>query len=222
MGIMNWASAATGTAIALALTGALDKDGFPRAAAWEQSKPVHFDADWQGNNGDPLRATEVRVLWTRETLFLRFKCRYQSLTTFAESDEPSGRRYQLWDRDVAEVFLQPDLSSPHRYWEFETSPNGMWIDLDIDLDKPPGHKGNPQSRMKSRVNVDKKEKVWTAEIALPMEKLAPNFDPQTDWRVNFFRVEGPAEPRFYSSWQPTGTPKPSFHVPEAFGKLSFR
>jgi len=39
--------------------------------------------------------------------------------------------------------------------------------------------------------------------------------------VNFYRVEGAAEPRFYSAWQPTGTPAPNFHVPEAFGELVF-
>ena len=218
---MSWALAATGTAIALALSAALDKDGFPPPKAWEQAQPVRFDADWQGKNADPQRNTEVRLLWTKETIYLRFQCRYRDLTTFADSD-PDGRRYQLWDRDVAEVFLQPDPSSPHRYWEFEISPNGMWIDLDIDLDKPPGHRGNPQSGMKSRVHLDEKQKLWTAEIALPMRKLVPKFNPQTDWRVNFFRVEGPAEPRFYSCWQPTRTPQPSFHVPEAFGKLNFR
>lgn len=218
---MGWASAATGTAIALALSGALDKDGFPSPQAWEQAQPVLFNADWQGKNTDPERSTEVRLLWTKETVFLLFECRYHALTTFSDSD-PDGRRYQLWDRDVAEVFLQPDPATPHRYWEFEVSPNGMWIDLDIDLDKQPGHKGNPRSGMKSRVRVDEKQKIWTAEVALPMRNLSPNFNPQTDWRVNFFRVEGPTEPRFYSSWQPTNTPKPSFHVPEAFGKLSFR
>src|SRR5262245_59532324 len=218
---MNWASAATGTAIALALTGTLDKDGFPRASAWGHAQPVRFDADWQGKNGDPDRSTEVRLLWTNETLFLRFECHYRELTTFADSDR-DGRRYQLWDRDVAEVFLQPDPASPHHYWEFEVSPNGMWIDLDIDLDKQPGHRGNPQSGMKSRVHLDEKQKTWTAEVALPLRTLASNFNPRTDWRVNFFRVEGPTEPRFYSSWRATNTPKPSFHVPEAFGKLSFR
>jgi Carbohydrate family 9 binding domain-like len=218
---MSWASAATGTAIALALSGALDHDGFPTQEAWAKAQPVQFDADWQGANSDAQRKTEVRLLWTRDTLFLRFRCGYRNLTTFSDSD-PDGRRYQLWDRDVAEVFLQPDPSAPHRYWEFEISPNGKWIDLQIDLDKPPGHQGNPGSGMKSRVILDEKQKNWTAEIALPMRNLAPAFDPKKDWRVNFFRVEGPTEPRFYSSWRPTNTAKPSFHVPEAFGRLCFQ
>jgi alpha-galactosidase len=218
---MSFASAATGTAIALALSGALDQEGFPTAEAWAKAQAVQFDADWQGANSDAQRETEVRLLWTRETLFLRFRCRYRNLTTFPDSD-PDGRRYQLWDRDVAEVFLQPDPADPHRYWELEISPDGKWIDLDINLDKPPGNKENPHSGMKSRVYLDQKHKIWTAEIALPMRTITPMFDPKADWRVNFFRVEGPTEPRFYSSWRPTNTPKPSFHVPEAFGKLSFR
>ena len=210
------ASAAEGTAIVAALSGTPDRRGFPPEEAWNSAPPISFDADWKGENGDPLRETEVRLLWTRETLFLRFRCRYRDLTVFPDS-EPDGRRYELWDRDVAEVFLQPDSSKPDRYWEFEVSPNGMWIDLDI----APGEKRNPHSGMKSRVRVDEGHKIWTAEIALPMTSLTTGFDPSATWRANFFRVEGPTEPRFYSSWQPTGTPHPNFHVPAAFGKLRF-
>lgn len=213
---MTLASAAAGTAIALALSGALDDQGFPLQDAWNAAAPIVFQTDWKGENADPLRQTELRLLWTRETLFLRFRCWYRDLTVFPDS-EPGGRRFGLWDRDVAEVFLQPDPSKPYRYWEFEVSPNGMWIDLAI----APGEKRNPHSGMKSRVRVDEAHKVWTAEMALPMNSLAPGFDPSATWRVNFFRVEGPNEPRFYSSWRPTRTPQPNFHVPAAFGKLHF-
>ena len=63
--------------------------------------------------------------------------------------------------------------------------------------------------------------LWSAELAIPMRALTAQFDPATEWRVNFFRVEGPREPRFYSAWRATNTPAPNFHVPEAFGKLRF-
>ena len=43
-------------------------------------------------------------------LWLRFRCRYRTVTVFADS-EANGRRDQLWDRDVAEVFLQTDPSA---------------------------------------------------------------------------------------------------------------
>ena len=157
------------------------------------------------------------MLWTRENFFLKFRCRYRTLTVF-EGGDSDGRRDQLWDRDVAEVFIQPDPSQPRHYLEFEVSPNGMWIDLDIS----PSGKRDPKSRMKSRVQLNESERLWDAEIALPMRSITEHFDPWSEWRINFFRVEGATEPRFYSAWQPTFTAQPNFHVPEAFGKLRFR
>ena len=189
---------------------------FPSVHDWNLAQPVRFGSDWQGKNEDPGRETEVRLLWTRETLYLNFRCRYRTLTVFPDG-AINGRRDRLWDRDVAEVFLQTDPAQPRRYWEFEISPNGMWIDLDIS----PDGKRDPKSGIKSRINLDESEKVWTAELMLPMHSLTNHFDPSAEWRVNFFRVEGPAEPRFYSSWQPTHTPQPNFHVPAAFGTLRF-
>ncbi|MGB6667368.1 MAG: carbohydrate-binding family 9-like protein [Candidatus Acidiferrum sp.] len=206
----------TGTAIAKQFVGRIDAEGFPADAAWENAPPIQFDRDWQGNNADPLLATEVRLLWTKDALYLRFLAHYRGITVFSDA-EPSGRRDHLWDRDVAEVFLQPAGSDARRYKEFEVSPNGFWIDLDI----APGEKHDLQSGLKRRVRADEKNKTWSAELALPMKSLTANFDPAVDWRVNFFRVEGASELRFYSAWRPTGTPAPNFHVPECFGKLQF-
>ena len=97
---------------------------------WQNAIPIAFSTDWQGNNADPGRETEVRILWSRQYLYLRFECRYRELFVFEDSD-PNGRRDHLWDRDVAEAFLQPDPSRERFYREFEVSPNGMWVDLDI-------------------------------------------------------------------------------------------
>ena len=81
------------------------------ATEWTRAKPVVFSADWQGKNADRSRETSVRVLWTAKSLYLRFECRYHELYVFEDS-EPNGRRDHLWDRDVAEVFLQPDPGHP--------------------------------------------------------------------------------------------------------------
>jgi hypothetical protein len=204
------------TAVAAGLRFAADAHGFPPAAAWEIAHPVRFDADWQGKNADPQRATEVRLLWTPNTLYLKFISNYRSITVFSDS-ESSGRRDQLWDRDVVEVFLQPDPSNQRRYKEFEVSPNGFWIDLDI----ADGGLQDLKSGLHRRVSVDELSKTWTAELAIPMNSLVAPFDRHATWRVNFYRVEGNAEPRFYSAWRPTNTPKPDFHVPERFGYLKF-
>jgi alpha-galactosidase len=204
------------TAVATFFQGVLDSVEFPRAEDWEDAEPVRFDSDWRGENSDPRRATEVRLLWTTETLYLKFVAHYRVMTVFEDS-APNGRRDKLWERDVVEVFLQPNPQEIRRYKEFEVSPNGFWIDLDISS----GALKDLKSGLKRRVFVDEPARVWTAELAIPMESLIQHFDSQEIWRVNFYRVEGPTEPRFYSSWQPTNTPQPNFHVPERFGHLKF-
>jgi hypothetical protein len=204
------------TAVAVRIVEPADAAGFPQQSSWEAAQGVRFKADWQGKNADPGRETEVRLLWTPETLYLQFRAKYRVLTVFADA-EANGRRDQLWDRDVAEVFLQPNASDRTRYKEFEVSPNGLWIDLDI----APGEKRDLKSGLLRRVTLNEASKTWIAELALPMNSLVERFDPAATWRVNFYRVEGAREPRFYSAWQPTGTPAPNFHVPEKFGKLVF-
>jgi len=183
---------------------------------WSTTPPAVFSADWQGKNPDELRETTVRALWSQEELYLRFECRYRDLYVFADSD-PDGRRDQLWDRDVVEAFLQPDPSRDHYYKEFEVAPNSMWIDLDIF----PGGRSDLKSGMKRSVYLDRQAHSWNAELAIPMKSLTERFDPEATWRVNFYRVEGQAEPRTYLAWQPTNTPQPNFHVPSAFGRMKF-
>jgi alpha-galactosidase len=204
------------TVVAVRMRLAPDVEGFPSASAWMAALPVRFAADWTGKNPDAARETEVRVLWSPETLYLRFAAKYQLITAFADS-QPNGRRDQMWERDVAEAFLQPNGSPAKSYKEFEVSPNGLWIDLDI----APGEKRDLKSRLRRRAAIDEQRKIWYAELAIPMRSIAPNFDPSHKWRANFYRVEGATEPRFYSAWRPTRTPQPNFHVPEAFGGLIF-
>src|SRR6202158_1747834 len=204
------------TAVAVRMTELADADGFPTPSSWEVSAPLHFNADWQGKNADPERETEVRLLWTPESLFVRFHAKYRTITVFPDA-APTGPRAPLWERDVAEVFLQPDPTQLRRYKEFEVSPNGFWIDLDI----APGEKHDLKSGLRRRVILNEAAKTWVAELMLPMKCLVERFDPAAAWRVNFYCVEGAAETRFYSAWQPTGTPSPNFHIPEAFGQLVF-
>ena len=205
-----------GKAVAVHMAEPRDKEGFPTPSSWDRAVPLRFDADWQGKNADAARETEVRLLWTAESLFLRFLAKYRSITVFPDA-ERSGRRDHLWDRDVAEVFLQPDRSNLSRYKEFEVSPNGFWIDLDI----APGEKHDLRSGLRRRVLRNEAQKIWIAELEIPVKCLVAQFDPAATWRVNFYRVEGAEEPRFYAAWRPTGTAVPNFHVPEAFGELLF-
>jgi alpha-galactosidase len=203
--------------MAAAIPHAIKLDAAHPAEEWHQAEAVTFCQDWQGKNADPGRQTTVRVLWTPQTLYLRYECNYRELFLFNDSDA-NGRRDHLWDRDVAEAFLQPDPSKPHYYKEFEVAPNGFWIDLDIS----PGPSHDLKSGLQHSTWLDENAHQWSAELAIPMKALVPAFDPKAEWRANFYRIEGQKEPRFYSAWQPTNSPEPNFHVPNAFGKLRFQ
>ena len=205
------------TAFASRFTNQPDTEGFPDSCAWAKCSPLRFAHDWKGENADPARSTEVQLLWTPDALFVRFQAKYRNITVFPDARE-DGWRDELWNRDVAEVFLQPDSRDAWKYKEFEVSPNGLWIDLDMAS----GGKEELRSKLQRRVLQDAHAKTWTAELAIPMRSLTPNFDAKRTWRVNFFRVEGETEPRFYSAWSPTYSQEPNFHVPEAFGNLVFR
>jgi len=209
-------SAPSSEIVAAYLAHEIKLDAAHPAAEWQGASSVAFCSDWQGENPDPGRETRVRVLWSTRTLYLRFACRYRELYLFADSD-PNGRRDHLWDRDMAEAFLQPDPSRERYYREFEVSPNGMWIDLDIS----PGGLADLKSGLQRAVVLDEKSRTWAAELAIPMKSLTAHFDPKAVWRANFYRVEGTKEPRAYLAWQPTKTPQPNFHVPSAFGRLRF-
>jgi len=187
-----------------------------RAEEWRQAVPISFCADWQGLHADPALLTQVRALWSAQSLFLRFECRYRELHLFADA-EPNGRRDHLWERDVVEAFLQPDATCERYYKEFEVSPNGMWLDLDIF----PGGRSDLSSGLERSVFLDEARQQWTAELAIPLAALSPHVAPGMIWRANFYRVEGRQEPRQYLAWRPTRTPEPNFHVPSAFGILRF-
>ncbi|MDM7997510.1 MAG: carbohydrate-binding family 9-like protein [Acidobacteriota bacterium] len=195
-------------------TGPLNEELLPTAAAWEKAEPVIYSADWRGESPDPQRETQARLLWSREFLYIQFRCRYRELCVYAGNN---GRRDRLWERDVAEIFIRPPGHALRHYFEFEISPNGDWLDLEIE----PGKKTIVFCSLQSRVRVDAEARIWTAEMAIPIDCLTTRFRPDAVWSLNLFRIEGCEPDRFYSAWQPTFTPQPNFHVPEVFGELHF-
>jgi hypothetical protein len=196
------------------LRDAPEAGGFPDHSAWAGTQAVSFCSDWRSEHPDPMRGTTVQLLWSLDRLFIRFRCRYRELYVY---DGSPCRRDKLWLRDAAEVFIRRETEELRQYKEFEISPNGDWLDLDI----APHSKRILFCDVRSRVVLDQEDRVWSAEMSIPINCLAAAFDPGETWRLNFFRIEGRDPGRFYSSWIPTFTAQPNFHVPEVFGALKF-
>lgn len=184
-------------------------DGFPLASQWADAPTTFFRHDWQGRALAGPQSTRVQLLRGGSQLYLRFICKYEALHTYDRAGSATDI-WPLWERDVVEVFLQaPDRAGLKSYREVEVSPNGQLLEIAVEA----SGKKRVVGESRAKANVDARNKVWTAELAVPMRGA------EDGWRLNLFRVEGQGAGRVYSAWSPTRTATPDFHVPSAFGRL---
>ena len=145
-------------------------------------------------------------------------CPYEELN-LRPNPNTSAETNELWNWDVAEAFIGADFKNIKRYKEFEISPQGEWVDLDIDLDRQhddSGWKWNSNFEVSSRI--DKAAHVWYGAMRIPYAAIdtRPAAAGNT-LRINLFRCQGPNSSRHYIAWQPPM--RESFHTPERFGTL---
>jgi hypothetical protein len=189
----------------------------PQAPQWKDAPAVFVE---NGPRGEPVpgHRTEIRSRWTRDHIYFLFICPYQELHLKPHPSQ-TAETNELWNWDVAEVFAGSDFQQITRYKEFEVSPQGEWVDLDIDRVHPlpeGGWRWNSGFKVKSRI--DAPRKIWYAEMRIPLKSIdtrAPVAG--LEMRINFYRCQGRNPGRKFLSWQPTG--EANFHVPQAFGIL---
>jgi len=189
----------------------------PDAAPWKGVAGIFMENGPKGE-AHPDHRTEVRSRWTSDNVYFLFICPYQELHLHP-NPQVTSETNKLWDWDVAEVFVGWEFQRPHRYKEFEMSPQGEWVDLDIDRDHPLPEGGwlwNSGFEVKARIDPEKK--IWYGEMRIPMKSIDTR-PPAAgiEMRINFYRCQGAGAHRVYIAWQPTHAA--TFHVPEAFGRM---
>jgi hypothetical protein len=189
----------------------------PNAAPWKGVQGIFME---NGPKGEavPGHRTEVRSRWTTDSVYFLFVCPYQELHLRPNPSQTTETN-QLWDWDVAEVFVGTDSEHINLYKEFELSPQGEWVDLDIDRNKPHFEGGwTWYSGWTVKARLDRAKKIWYGEMRIPSKSIdnrAPK--PGLEMRINFYRCQGADPNRKYIAWQPTHAA--TFHVPEAFGRM---
>jgi alpha-galactosidase len=197
------------------LDGDLDK------APWTSVSPLLLEQANEPPARYPEARTEVSVLWRPSALYIGFRCRFTELNLFDDPDV-SLERWELWNRDVVEVFINPFPEHVTRYWEFEVSPRNQWIDLAIDLKREPIWDAGWNSGFTHATRIDENSRTWCCEMRLPVSAFALDcIRPEQEWRVNFYRCDGPGDDsiRRFLAWCPTC--ETTFHVPARFGRLVF-
>ena len=127
--------------------------------------------------------------------------------------------YELWNWNVAEVFIGSDFQNIKRYKEFEISPQGEWVDLDINLDNSHHEEGWVwNSGFEHAARIDESKHIWYAAMRIPFAAVVDKRPAAgQQFRVNFYRTEGTAADAKQIMWRPTMGK--TFHIPESFGLL---
>ena len=203
------------------VSGGFLPDGDLNKPVWQNVERVRLDHDWAGRKAEV--ETQAASLWSATRVYVAFWCGYSVLNVF-EDEDPATERWGLWERDVVEVFLNPDPACVNHYYEFEVAPTNQWVDLEIDLDKKPFNDAAWDSRFEHETRIHPERHVWTCEMSIPVASMdVGEIQPSTEWRVNFYRADGSGNggERCFLCWSPTRSAQPNFHVPRRFGILQF-
>lgn len=188
--------------------------------AWDSADPVEVTTYWSGNAAPAGRAFRARLLWTDSALYVRFEANRGETLVVSPEPDLSRKSMNLWERDVCELFIAPNREEPRRYFEFEISPAGEWLDVGIDLTS--GRRVTDwelDSGMKAAAAIEPERVLMAAKI--PWEAFGSRPANGDVWMGNLFRCVGAEPGRGYLAWSPTMTERPDFHVPEMFGEIRF-
>ncbi|HEX8367117.1 MAG TPA: carbohydrate-binding family 9-like protein [Pyrinomonadaceae bacterium] len=187
---------------------------------WEKSQTVSIEKYWSGENAPFGRHFQAKLLWSHAALYVRFEANQAEPLVISGEPNLKTKTRGLWDRDVCEIFVAPNKNAPQKYFEFEISPGGEWIDLAIH--QMPDQRETDfeyDSGMQTAARIEKDKVLMAIKTEWKAFGKTPNAGDV--WRGNLFRCVGAGETRGYLAWQPTETPQPAFHVPEAFGEFEF-
>ena len=192
----------------------------PGRPEWANAPRVVLALGYTGQPA-PGAPTEVRSRWTREHLYLLYRCPYTELN-LKPDPTPAAETPRLWNWDVAEAFIGSDADRIGVYKEFQVSPQGEWVDLAIDRDNSKTQGGMAwNSGYTVAARIDAQARVWYGAMRIPFQALDARAPERgRELRIGLFRLAGPADARIQYLWRPTG--QPSFHVPQAFGTLRLR
>jgi len=192
----------------------------PLSDFWKGVPGVFIERSILGGPVLPRLRAEVRSRWTDRHIYFLFIGPYEALNLKPAPDLET-ETYRLWEWDCFEVYAGADPERRHRYREFQMSPQGEFLDLDIDSTvERPGHSNERlwNSGMTVKARVDGQAKVWYGEMRIPLASIDSR-EPRAgnELRVNLFRQDGRTPKRDFLAWRTTGVWNP--HHPEKFGAL---
>jgi Carbohydrate family 9 binding domain-like len=189
----------------------------PASPFWRDARVVALEKDKFGTIIPNFRAM-VRTRWTKKSVYFLFVSPYDELH-LKRNPVTEKETNELWNWDVAEVFIGSDFNNIKRYKEFEVSPQGEWVDLDIDLNKPQHENGWAwNSGFEAAARIDETAHIWYAAMRIPFSAIDPHIPVAGHiLRLNLFLSQGTPGKHREAAWKPPM--RETFHVPERFGLI---
>ncbi len=220
-------TAATPRYVVQRAAGEIDIDGRLDEDDWQAARSVgDFRFAWW--EAGKKEQTEAKLLWDDTHLYVSFVCHDAHI--YGEHTERDSPVYR---DDCVEVFTAPNPDQPNNYFNIEMNVRGAFL------------RSTPSRRPRSRtergwnakgvriaVTIDgtlnddtDTDRRWVLEAAIPLANfasVAKSVPPAADqvWHLNLNRLGGKTNPQ-HSQWSPSKTPRPAFHAPQDFGRVSF-
>lgn len=187
---------------------------------WLKAQPVSLTKYWSGEPAPPERCAIARLLWTSEQLLVRFECQQDEPLVVSSHPQTEIEAANLWERDVCELFIAPDKNRREKYFEFEVAPTGEWLDYSI-MQLPDFRQTDAAYNSGLKTLAQIRQNSFSIIFQIGWQALGKKPEIGEEWLGNLFRCVGAGATRGYLAWQPTLTPQPNFHVPQAFGTFKF-
>ncbi|MDH6311671.1 DUF1680 family protein [Parabacteroides sp. PFB2-10] len=196
-------------------------DPNPDSDFWRGVKGVILDRNILGDPDAVIRS-EARSRWTKNNLYFLFQGPYQALN-LKPDPVTTKETEKLWLFDDFELYLGCNFENINLYGEYQISPQGEYLDNDIDATvQRPGwgeeHRWN--SGMKVKSIIDEEKKIWYGEMCIPLAAIDKRTPAEgNEFRANIYRLQtaGEGRKRHFLAWQPTGEWNP--HKPLKFGTM---
>lgn len=143
--------------------------------------------------------TKAKLLYSETGIYCLFNCEDDTLTATMQQD-----LMPLWEEDVVEVFLQPDISQTN-YFEYEISPLNYELPLTIFNSGGALNRWIPfqypdDRKTRHTVAVQGGEQLpgasvkgWTAEFFIPYTLMKPVLEKSpvsgSTWKGNLYRID---------------------------------
>jgi hypothetical protein len=217
-------SRAGGDYVVHRVTSPISIDGLLAEPAWDKAQVAGpFVRSMDGKRASA--ATEARLLWDDDNLYVAFQCEDTNVSsTFFKDDE------KLYTSNVVEIFLNPSGDSS-RYDEIEVAPTNALFDASFTGGPRKGMDLAWSSHARHAVHVDgtlndprDADRGWSVEIAIPFASMTGMDKPRPErgdrWKFNLYRLrQGPGQPGEGQALSPPM--RGDFHALDRFASLRF-